>query len=297
MKLSRNFPLNALRVFDSAARHLSFTKAGEELGMTQTAVSYQIKLLEDFVGSALFERKPRQLRLTENGRRLAPRVTDGLTTLVEAVSDLKQSTGGTLFIHTTPTFAARWLSRHLVSFQIENPDLAVRLETSQDFVDFSGLNVDLAIRVGSGNWPGLKSHLLMRGGFSPMLSPSLADSIGGVKTPEDLLKLRIIDPTDPWWTLWFKAAGIDDPSFLQRTGSRMGAQTFEAAAAIAGQGVAILTPEFYTDEIALGRLIQPFDILSYDAANYWLVYPENRSRSRKIALFCDWIFSLVPQAK
>ncbi|MCI9864725.1 LysR family transcriptional regulator [Rhizobium skierniewicense] len=297
MKLSRNFPLNALRVFDSAARHLSFTKAGEELGMTQTAVSYQIKLLEDFVGSALFERKPRQLRLTENGKRLAPRVTDGLTTLVEAVSDLKQSTGGTLFIHTTPTFAARWLSRHLVSFQIENPDLAVRLETSQDFVDFSGLNVDLAIRAGSGNWPGLKSHLLMRGGFSPMLSPSLADSIGGVKTPEDLLKLRIIDPTDPWWTLWFKAAGIDDPSFLQRTGSRMGAQTFEAAAAIAGQGVAILTPEFYTDEIALGRLIQPFDILSYDAANYWLVYPENRSRSRKIALFCDWIFSLVPQAK
>ncbi|KIQ02832.1 LysR family transcriptional regulator [Agrobacterium tumefaciens] len=297
MKLSRNFPLNALRVFDSAARHLSFTKAGEELGMTQTAVSYQIKLLEDFVGSALFERKPRQLRLTENGKRLAPRVTDGLTTLVEAVSDLKQSTGGTLFIHTTPTFAARWLSRHLVSFQIENPDLAVRLETSQDFVDFSGLNVDLAIRAGSGNWPGLKSHLLMRGGFSPMLSPSLADSIGGVKTPEDLLKLRIIDPTDPWWTLWFKAAGIDDPSFLQRTGSRMGAQTFEAAAAIAGQGVAILTPEFYTDEIALGRLIQPFDILSYEAANYWLVYPENRSRSRKIALFCDWIFSLVPQAE
>ena len=297
MKLSRNFPLNALRVFDSAARHLSFTKAGEELGMTQTAVSYQIKLLEDFVGSALFERKPRQLRLTENGKRLAPRVTDGLTTLVEAVSDLKQSTGGTLFIHTTPTFAARWLSRHLVSFQIENPDLAVRLETSQDFVEFSGLNVDLAIRAGSGNWPGLKSHLLMRGGFSPMLSPSLADSIGGVKTPEDLLKLRIIDPTDPWWTLWFTAAGIDDPSFLQRTGSRMGAQTFEAAAAIAGQGVAILTPEFYTDEIALGRLIQPFDILSYDAANYWLVYPENRSRSRKIALFCDWIFSLVPQAK
>lgn len=296
MKLSRNFPLNALRVFDSAARHLSFTKAGEELGMTQTAVSYQIKLLEDFVGSALFERKPRQLRLTENGKRLAPRVTDGLATLVEAVSDLKQSTGGTLFIHTTPTFAARWLSRHLVSFQIENPDLAVRLETSQDFVDFSGLNVDLAIRSGSGNWPGLKSHLLMRGGFTPMLSPSLADSIGGVKTPEDLLKLRIIDPTDPWWTLWFKAAGIDDPS-LQRTGSRMGAQTFEAAAAIAGQGVAILTPEFYTDEIALGRLIQPFDILSYEAANYWLVYPENRSRSRKIALFCDWIFSLVPQAE
>ncbi|MGV1752140.1 LysR substrate-binding domain-containing protein [Agrobacterium sp. CG674] len=296
MKLSRNFPLNALRVFDSAARHLSFTKAGEELGMTQTAVSYQIKLLEDFVGSSLFERKPRQLQLTENGKRLAPRVKDGLETLVEAVADLKQSTGGTLFIHTTPTFAARWLSRYLVSFQIENPDLAVRLETSQDFVDFSGLNVDLAIRSGPGNWPGLKSHLLMRGGFTPMLSPSLADSIGGVKTPEDLLKLRIIDPTDPWWTLWFKAAGIDDPS-LQRTGSRMGAQTFEAAAAIAGQGVAILTPEFYTDEIALGRLIQPFDILSYEAANYWLVYPENRSRSRKIALFCDWIFSLVPQAE
>lgn len=295
MKMSRNFPLNALRVFESAARHMSFTRAGDELGMTQTAASYQIKLLEEFVGAALFDRKPRNLQLTESGSRLAPRVSDGLQTLLEAVADIKQSTGGTLFIHTTPTFAARWLSRHLVSFQMENPDLAVRLETSQHFVDFNGLDVDVAIRAGSGKWSGLTSHLLMRGGFTPMLSPALAESIGGVHKPEDILKLNIIDPADPWWKLWFQSAGIENPVLEQKHGSRYGAQTYEATAAIAGQGVAILTPEFYVDEVALGRLIQPFNILNYDAANYWLVYPENRGRSRKVALFRDWIFKLIPQ--
>ncbi len=294
MKLSRNFPLNALRVFESAARHLSFTKAGDELGMTQTAVSYQIKLLEDFVGAALFLRKPRQVILTETGSKLAPRVSEAFAALRNAVGDARQTTGGTLFIHTTPTFAARWLSRHLGAFQVENPGLAVRLETSQEFVDVNQLDVDLVIRSGNGKWPGLTAHLLMSGGFTPMLSPALAETIGGIKKPEDLLKLRIIDPQDPWWRQWFKTAGIDDPEFQDSPISRFGAQTFEAAAAIAGQGVAILTPEFYRDEVALGRLIQPFDILSYDAANYWIAYPESRRNSLKVKLFREWIFKLMP---
>ncbi|WP_320198416.1 LysR substrate-binding domain-containing protein [Agrobacterium sp. rho-13.3] len=297
MKMSRNFPLNALRVFESAARHLNFTKAGDELGMTQTAVSYQIKLLEDFVGAPVFVRKPRQVALTETGERLAPRVADAFGALRSAVSDAKQATGGTLFIHTTPTFAARWLSRHMVAFQVENPGLAVRLETSQDFVDVNHSDIDLVIRSGHGKWPGLTAHLLMRGGFTPMLSPTLAASIGGVNEPEDLLKLRIIDAGDPWWTQWFKAAGVLDPPLEDRPISRFGAQTFEAAAAIAGQGVAILTPEFYADEVALGRLIQPFDIKSYDAANYWLAYPDGRANTPKVKLFRDWIFKLMPNVE
>ncbi len=296
MKMSRNFPLNALRVFESAARHLSFTKAGDELGMTQTAVSYQVKLLEDFVGAPLFIRRPRQVLLTETGTRLVPRVAEAFGTLINAMDDAKQKAGGTLFIHTTPTFAARWLSRHLGAFQLENPGLAVRLETSQDLVDINQVDVDLLIRSGDGNWPGLISHFMMRGGFTPMLSPALAESIGGVHEPEDLLKLRIIDAQDPWWRQWFQKVGIDDPPLHDRPISRFGAQTFEAAAAIAGQGVAILTPEFYADEVALGRLMQPFDVLSYDAANYWIAYPESRRNSQKVKLFKEWIFRLMPDA-
>lgn len=294
MKMSRQLPLNALRVFEATARHMSFTKAGDELGMTQTAVSYQIKLLEDFIGVALFVRKPRQVTLTESGQKLAPRVAEAFGALRNAVADAKQIKSDTLFIHTTPTFAARWLSRHIGAFQLENPGIAVRLETSQEFVNFSQTDVDLAIRAGAGVWPGLDSHLLMRGGFSPMLSPALAETIGGVKTPADLLKLRLIDAGDPWWQQWFHQAGISDPPLQNRTGSRLGAQTFEAAAAIAGQGVAILTPEFYTDEVALGRLMQPFDITSYDGAHYWLVYPENRKNTQKIKVFREWIFRLMP---
>lgn len=294
MKLSRQLPLNALRVFEATARHLSFTKAGDELGMTQTAVSYQIKLLEEFIGVELFIRKPRQVALTDSGEKLAPKVSEAFGSLRNAVADAKQIKSDMLFIHTTPTFAARWLSRHIGAFQLENPGIAVRLETSQEFVDFSQTDVDVAIRAGAGVWPGLASHLLMRGGFSPMLSPALAETIGGVHTPTDLLKLRLIDPGDPWWQQWFHQAGISDPPLQNRAGSRFGAQTIEAAAAIAGQGVAILTPEFYTDEVALGRLMQPFDIISDDGAHYWLVYPENRKNAQKIKTFREWIFRLMP---
>lgn len=294
MKLSRQLPLNALRVFEATSRHLSFTKAGDELGMTQTAVSYQIKLLEDFIGVPLFVRKPRQVTLTESGQKLAPKVAEAFGALRSAVTDAKQGTSGTLFIHTTPTFAARWLSRHIGAFQLENPGIAVRFETSQNYVDFSQTDADLAIRAGDGTWPGLESHLLMRGGFSPMLSPALAESIGGVKTPEDLLKLRLIDAGDPWWRLWFNQAGVSDPPLQGRPRSNFGAQTIEAAAAISGLGVAILTPEFYKDEVALGRLVQPFDITSYDGAHYWFVYPENRKNMPKIKIFREWIFKLIP---
>jgi LysR family glycine cleavage system transcriptional activator len=208
MKMSRQFPLNALRVFESAARHMSFTKAGEELGLTQTAVSYQ--LLEDTIGEPLFLRRPRQVSLTEAGERLAPKITDAFTIITDAVTGLKETAEATLVIHSTATFAARWLARHLGTFQLQNPGIAVRLETSQEVIDFSKTEADVAIRTGRGDWPGLRSHFLVKSHFTPMMSPDLAATIGGVHKPEDLLKLRLIDPGDPWWRIWFEAAGMSD---------------------------------------------------------------------------------------
>lgn len=294
MKLSRQFPLNALRVFEAAARLMSFTRAGEELGLTQTAVSYQIKLLEDMLEEQLFLRRPRQLTLTEAGERLAPRLSEAFELIGDAVASLKDTAGGTLVIHSTATFAARWLARYLGSFQLENPDIAVRLETSQEMIDFSRTQADVAIRTGRGSWPGLRAHFLIKNQFTPMLSPELAETIGGVKAPADLLKLRIIDPTDPWWRLWFTAAGVADVDLDSRPRSKFGAQAFEAAAAVAGQGVAILTPGFYADDVALGRLFQPFDLMADDGTDYWLAYPENRRNLPKIRAFRDFMRRTLP---
>ncbi|MBB3607140.1 LysR substrate-binding domain-containing protein [Rhizobium sp. BK602] len=290
MKLSKQFPLNALRVFEAAARLGSFTRAGEELGMTQTAVSYQIKLLEETVGEPLFLRRPRQIALTEIGEQLAPKVSEAFGMLSEATASA--SGGGaetTLLIHSTPTFASQWLARHLGSFQLKHPNIAVRLATSASIIDFAHEPSDIAIRAGRGTWPGLRAHLLMKMYFTPMLSPDLAATIGGVHQPADLLKLRIIDAGDPWWTQWFEEAGVPDPGLQGRPRSRLGAQSFEASAAIAGQGVAVLTPEFYADDLASGRLIQPFDILSTDGVDYWLAYPETRRHTPRIRAFRDWI--------
>ncbi|QTK80790.1 MULTISPECIES: LysR substrate-binding domain-containing protein [Agrobacterium] len=297
MKMSRQFPLNALRVFDAAARHLSFTKAGEELGMTQTAVSYQVKLLEENIGEPLFVRKARQVSLTEAGQRLAPKVADAFNTLREAVDNVRDTSDTTLTIHSTATFASRWLSRHLGAFQLEHPSIAVRLETSGTLIDFSQSDCDVAIRWSSDDGKGLIYHRLLRGVYTPMLHPALAESIGGLHKPEDLLRLRIIDPGDIWWSQWFKEVGIENPGLDRYPRSRLNVQAFEAAAAIASQGVAMLTPELYADEVALGRLYQPFEHLSTEGKNYWLVYPENRRNIRKIKLFRDWILKRIEESR
>lgn len=289
MKLSKRFPLNALRVFEAAARLGSFTRAGEELGMTQTAVSYQIKLLEETAGEPLFLRRPRQIQLTETGEQLAPKVAEAFAMLQEAMASISGGAETTLHIHSTPTFASQWLARHLGSFQLKHPKIAVRLATSGSIIDFAREPSDIAIRAGLGAWPGLRAHLLMKMNFTPMLSPGLAATIGGIYEPADLLKLRIIDAGDPWWVQWFQEAGVPDPGLQGRPRSRLGAQSFEASAALAGQGVAVLTPEFYAEELASGRLIQPFDILSTDGADYWVAYPENRRHTPRIRAFREWI--------
>ncbi|ASY57421.1 Glycine cleavage system transcriptional activator [Sinorhizobium sp. CCBAU 05631] len=289
MKMSKQFPLNALRVFEAAARLGSFTRAGEELGMTQTAVSYQIKLIEESVGEPLFLRKPRQVTLTEVGHRLSPKVTEAFELLQDAVASARRDTETALLINSTATFASQWLAREIGTFQLAHPNIAVRLAANDAIIDFNKESVDVAIRSGTGDWPGLVSHRLMRVEFAPMLSPALASTIGGVRTPRDLLKLPIIGPGDPWWPAWFRAAGVDDPDLAGRPAIRLGSQAFEARAAVAGQGVAILMPEFYSDDVALGRLYQPFKLRCSEGHDYWLVYSYARRNAFKIRAFRDWI--------
>ncbi|OHV70984.1 LysR family transcriptional regulator [Mesorhizobium sp. LCM 4577] len=286
-------PLQAIRVFEAVARHLSFTKAAQELGMTQAAASYQIKVLEERIGAPLFLRRPKQIELTEPGQRLAPAVSEAFSILGQAYAAARGGADGLLCVTTVLTFASNWLAQHLGSFQLAHPALAVRLDTSSRLTDFAREDVDLAIRSGGGKWPGLEAHKLLDADFTPMLSPKLAASIGGVKEPADLLRLPILDPGDIWWSQWFAAAGVTGHDLAKRPGSSMGAQAYEANAAMAGHGVAILTRALFKNEIADGRLVQPFDLVGDDGHAYWLVYPTARRNVPKIRAFRDWILAEI----
>ncbi|MEP9386669.1 LysR substrate-binding domain-containing protein [Mesorhizobium sp. KR9-304] len=288
-------PLAAIRAFEAAARLLSFTRAAQELAMTQAAVSYQIKVLEERVGSPLFIRRARQIELTETGRALSASATEALRILAEGFERAKTGGQGTLSISTVPTFAANWFALHLGAFQIAHPSIAVRLESVQRTIDLAQDNIDIGIRTGSkGEWPGLVSHRLFLADFTPMLSPALAATIGGVRQPADLLKLPIMDAGDPWWAMWFDLAGVDARENLAaRTRSQLGSQAFEGRAAVAGVGVAILTRALFLPELANGSLIQPFDIVGNDGHAYWMVYQEARRNVPRIRAFRDWMLAEI----
>jgi LysR family glycine cleavage system transcriptional activator len=286
-------PLQAIRVFEAVARHLSFTKAAAELGMTQAAASYQIKLLEERIGAPLFLRRPKQIELTEPGQRLAPAVSEAFSLLGGAYAAARAGADGVLCVSTLLTFASNWLAQHLGSFQVAHPSLAVRVDTSNRVVDFAREDIDIAIRSGGGKWPGVETHMLFKADFTPVLSPKLAASIGEVKEPADLLKLPILDPGDVWWKEWFALAGLPTEELANRPGTSMGAQAYEANAAIAGHGVAIVTKALFTAELADGRLLQPFDLVGDDGHAYWLVYPTARRNVPKIRAFRDWILAEI----
>jgi LysR family glycine cleavage system transcriptional activator len=282
-------PLAAIRAFEAAARHENFTRAAAELGMTQAAVSYQVRVLEERVGQPLFLREKGRVVLSEAGRRLAGPVGAALDRLRDAFAEVQGTTAGALAVSTVQTFATHWLVPRLGRFQELHPKIAVQLDTQPRLVDFESEAVDVAIRSGLGRWPGLASHLVLPMDFTPMASPALLARHGPVRRPADLLDLPIIGATDPWWVTWFAAAGVPDPRLSDRPDIRLGSQQLEGSAAMAGQGVAILTPAFFRDEIAAGRLVRPFDLACSDGHAYWLVYPRSRRNVPKIRAFRDWM--------
>src|SRR4051794_17282750 len=275
-------PLTAIRAFEAAARHGSFTKAAEELGTTQAAVSYQIKILEERVEAPLFLRLPRRVVLSEAGQRVAPQVREAMDLLRQAFDATRASAHGVLAISTVQTFATNWLVPRLGSFQLAHPGLAVRLDTVARLVDFTREEVDVAIRSGNGDWPGLASHLLVTANFTPMMSRSLLQRLGPKPTPAALLELPLLGASDPSWAVWFCAAGVRNPGLSSRPEIDLGSQQLEASAAKAGQGVALLTPSFFEAELERGELVQPFDLVCEDGHGYWLVYPEVRRNVPKV---------------
>lgn len=290
-------PLGAIRVFEAAARLGSFTKAAEELGMTQSAASYQIKVLEERAGTPLFIRKTRQIALTEAGEQLAPLVSNVFSTLSDAWFATKGGASGVLSVTTIDTFASNWLAVRLGTFQLMYPDLAVKMDVTSRSLDIARENVDVGIRVGAGKWPGLSAHYLFKADYSPMLSPALAEKVGGIRAPEDLYKVPLCCPQDPWWEVWFKAAGARFEPDRVIPGPTFGTQAYEATAAITDQGAAMLTHNLYAAFLDKGQLIQPFDVTGSDGDGYWLVHAEARRTTPKIRVFRDWILAQTAEIR
>lgn len=291
--MSKLPPLGAIRAFEAAARLGSFTQAAAELGLTQAAISYQVKQLEDRVGAPLFLRQARKVVLSEAGKRLAPAVADAFQRLHFAFDALKSSDENVLSVTAVSTFCTNWLVPRLGTFQAAHPDIAVRLDMSTRQVDFARENFDLGIRGGRGEWPGLAAHHLLPLEISVYASPAFLATAGPITGPADLLRLPLLDWTDNAWRLWFKAAGIPDPQPSSGPNIMAPTQYILGNAAMAGQGVALLTPAFFRDEIAAGRLVQVLPILAREPVDYWLVYPQERRNQRKIRVFRDWLLREV----
>lgn len=284
-------PLSAVRVFEAAARHENFTAAAGELGMTQAAVSYQIKLLEERLGVALFRREKRRVVLTEAGRRTAPQVTRAFDALDSAFTAIRTEDEGLLTVSTSNTFANTWLAWRLGSFQIAHPEMAVRLLTSDTLTDFAADDVDVAIRAGRGPWEDLAQDLLVPIDFTPMCSPEFLARHGPILAPADLLRLPQISPHDPWWTHWLREAGVDVPAGPPRPGVRLDSQAHEGHAAMAAQGIAMLTPFFWRNDLREGKLVRPFAQVSTRGYAYWLVSPIARRGVPKIRRFREWLLA------
>ena len=266
--------LNGLRAFEAAARHKSFTRAAEELNVTQTAVSHQIKTLEERLGLKLFDRRGRALRLTEAAKNYLPSVRSAFDELYDATERLIRRDGdATLTVSTLTSFAAKWLVPRLGGFQDLHPEISISITTSLASVDFDRDDVDVAIRYGRGDWPGLRVDRLISEDIFPVCSPKLLDGPHPLERPDDLAAHTLLHATvfREDWQVWLTAAKVDgvDPS----SGVKFDLIMNALQAAIDGLGVALGRTPLVEGDLATGRLIAPFDISLPIEAAYYVVAP------------------------
>jgi LysR family glycine cleavage system transcriptional activator len=288
-----SIPLSALRIFEAAARLKSFTRASEELGVTQAAVSWQVKALEQRLDQPLFRRLPREVELTASGERLARAAGEAMALLRTALADLTETGEGVLSVTTLESLAVQWLAPRIGAFQIAHPKIAVRLETSGSLADLQRGGFDVGLRSGSGDWPGLQSHFLFHAGVTPLCTPSVRQELG-LARPQDLLSAPLIGLEEEW-AQWFEAAGLAAPAPTARGRLIADLQSIEVGSALAGRGVALGSPILFAPELAQGRLVQPFPILSTRSAGHWLTYPKDRRRAPKIMAFREWLLGCVAE--
>ena len=286
-------PLAALRAFEAAARHQSFKQAASELGVTPTAVSHQIRLLEETLGVRLFDRKPRQVVLTDVGQELYPVLRDGFSSFAKAIDRIRnRPVSRSMTVSVIPSFAAKWLLPRLPRFQSAHPDIHLRLHTSPEAVDLAGGVADVAIRYGVGPYPGLVAHKMFREQFVPLCSPAL-----GLQKPEDLRNATLLhfdwlrpDDATPTWQRWGQVAERSD--CLPNAGISFSDDSHAIQAAIAGQGVVLGSPVMVRAEIDAGLLVMPFGP-EIKGHYYHYVHTGRGENLREVEAFGDWIMREV----
>lgn len=282
-------PLNPLRAFEAAARHMSFTKAAEEMNVTQGAISRQVKVLEEYLGFALFDRTSKGLELSRNGRGYAATLSQAFEQIALATDEvITARSHSVLTIRGYTTFLVRWLVPLLPEFKIKHPNIEIRLVSASDPVDFERENVDLGIRYGYGHWRNMESELLFFDSLIPVCSPALVEQTR-LESPRDLsrctllhLNLRRRD-----WPDWLAAAGdehlnVENNLFLEDLGV-----VYQCA--VAGMGVAIGQQAYVEDDLAARRLVAPFDFVLRRSKGYYLVFPKDRGHVTKIRVFQEWL--------
>ncbi len=287
--------LNGLRAFESAARHLSFTLAAAELNVTQTAISHQIRRLEEQLGLRLFVRRNRALALTREAEVCLPSIRTAFEDLRRATARLRRpEREGLLTVSTTASLAAKWLVTRVATFQDANPGIEVRITTSSHLVDLQREEVDMAVRYGRGSWPGLRAQWLMAEDIFPVCSPSLLQGVKPLKRPEHLVHHTLLHATVSRedWQLWLTAAG-QPVSLATRRGLSFDQSFMAIQAAVEGLGVALGRTRFVEADIAAGRLVVPFDVVLPADAGFYIVAPEQTADTPMIAQFRDWLISSV----
>jgi LysR family glycine cleavage system transcriptional activator len=288
-------PLNLLRGFEAAARHLSFTRAADELHITQAAISHQIKLLEEHLGVLLFQRMIRKLRLTDEGRMLLPVIQTAFEQIAETVTAVRAKQGNhSLTVGLEPSFGANWMSPRLGRFWAQHPGVDLRLHHSVQKTQFAHEELDLAVRWGCDNWPNLVAERLIGLAFTPVWSPALLERSPPLLTPADLSRYTLLHDYDhEGWREWLASSGtvgirpesgvvIDDTNVLTQ-------------AAIDGQGVALCGLALVAGHLAAGRLVRPFKHTIATQSAYYVIYPPAAIKRPHIREFISWLHEEAAQ--
>jgi LysR family transcriptional regulator, glycine cleavage system transcriptional activator len=283
-------PLNTLPSFEAAARHLSFSRAADELGVTHGAVSRAVRNLEEHLGAKLMIRATRAVRLTPVGASFAAEVSALLEQLAAATSTAAGQSSGIVNVSTVDSFAARWLMPKLSRFRQSHGHVDVRVAVSERLADFVSDGIDLAIRCGGGRYPGLTSELLMPEDHFPVCSPKLLKGRHPLRRPADLAHHTLLhDVFTVDWAMWLRGAGIDridpqhGPTFLS--------SDHAIQAAVRGEGVVLGRSALVADELAAGRLVRPFELSLPAGFAYYVVCPPHALKRPGVKAFCDWLIA------
>lgn len=283
-------PLNALRAFDAAGRHGSFSRAADELNVTHAAISRHVRGLEQRIGVQLFRVVARGVELTEAGATYLAAVTPALDRISEATDALSTRVEGLVSVSSEATFALKWLMPRLGGFHARYPDVELNIDSSNRLVDIRRYEYDLAIRYSRRRrWKGLKADEISRSTMYPVGAPRLVPPGGVPGDPRDLMGFRILQEDDgSAWRSWFAAAGVSDPPLPRAPGPLASVLAIEGA--LAGQGLALTSDELIADDLAAGRLVRFSDIgMAY--GGYLLVYLEETGRRRAVRAFRDWLLA------